>query len=204
MPSAWPRTGQAIRPERLSGIWPRSTLSLRVNLLLLLIPLDATFDLRGEVHFFWLAMTDFLTEEFWHDQPGDLAHPAAGKGVAELLSVFSVMDYIFHLCPSVVVIDHIPVKLPVGSDPRPIGRIGGVGGITTIVDVTDGGSITDLVLMGPGPVRERITFDILHKSGPIDSNALDKRVILSHMKITVRLLVIDIHIRIDAPGPGRG
>jgi hypothetical protein len=77
-------------------------------------------------------------------------------------------------------------------------------GITTIVDVTDGGSFSDLVLMGRGPGGEWVTFDIFYIRCPINPDTLGKRVILSHMKITIRLPVIDIHIRIDTSGPGRG
>ncbi|HQJ68873.1 MAG TPA: transposase [Anaerohalosphaeraceae bacterium] len=77
MPSAWPRTGQAIRLERFGGGWLSHILSLRVNRPSLLIPIDIVSDFRGEVDFFGFTVTDFLTEEFWYDQPGDLAHPTA-------------------------------------------------------------------------------------------------------------------------------
>jgi len=72
MPSAWSRTGQAIRPERFGEGWLRNTLSLQVNSPSLLIPLDVVSDFRWELDFFRPAMTDFIAKEFWHDQTGDL------------------------------------------------------------------------------------------------------------------------------------
>ena len=169
----------------------------------MLIPFNVAFDLRWELDFLRLAMTDFVAEELRHDQPGDLAHPPTSKRVAELLSFLCIIDYIVHLYPSAVIIDHIPIRLPVGSGSRSVGRIGGMRVVAAVVDIADGDSIADLIFMRRGPGRERVTFDIFDISCSIYPDALGERIVWKDMEVTICLPVIDIDIRIDAPGPGR-